>query len=77
MNRIKYINPKTGRTLTIKVGQPSHRTRMASVGLWGKSPGTTMRQADHAAFRAGFVRAGRRWAGAAARAALKKLRAQA
>lgn len=76
MNRIKYINTRTGQTASVRIGQVSWATRVASYKIWGCVSAPTMREADEHMRRQGFVRAGARWRGKIARLALRNLRIQ-
>lgn len=71
MNRIKYIHLITGEIASIKIKQGSWKDTILGSTEWGRSIAPTLCTADRRASRAGFVRAGLRWRGAAARAALK------
>lgn len=77
MNRIKYINPRTGQTASIKVQQAGYHTLSGVYRRWGGGASLpTMAKADETAHRAGFIRAGLRHRGPAARRALEVLRIQ-
>lgn len=73
MNRIKYINPRSGQTAVVKVCQPSSNTLADAHNRrhWGGSVVVTMASADAYMTGRGFVRAGRRWAKATARVTLR------
>lgn len=77
MNRIKYINPRTLQTASVKVCQPSYATMTNRPARWGV--GHTLPvvgQADEFMAKRGFVRAGLRRRHKAARLALRNLRIQ-
>lgn len=74
MNTIKYINPRSGEVLRIRVSQMSYSTfcRWWNTNPFGRGNRRPfMAEADERMRRLGFRRAGKRWAGATVKAALR------
>lgn len=67
MNRIKYINPKTGERKDIRVIQWGYEKMSRWQHVWQRpARRATMAEADTVMAKKGFVRCGKRWGSRAA-----------